>query len=132
MKSALAAALLLGVSVIGSAFAASDDSVPVAKQGYLFAGGKYSTVNGKKAHKYIKSVVLSGGTADTTHAYSVNTIDLFGLPIRSDSFGDILINSAAGSLTATTDQVCRFELVAADCAAATRGSRVPFGSGSDL
>ena len=60
-----------------------------------------SQVSGKKAFKYIKSVVLSGGTADTTHAYSVDTTDVFGLPLRSDSFGDILINSAT-SLTAVT------------------------------
>lgn len=60
-----------------------------------------STVNGKKAFKYIKSVVLSGGTADTTHVYSIGTADVYGLPIRSDTFGDILVNSA-GSLTGTT------------------------------
>jgi hypothetical protein len=60
-----------------------------------------STVNGKKGFKYIKSVVLSGGTADTTHAYSVGTADVFAFPLRSDNFGDVLINSAA-SLTATT------------------------------
>jgi len=60
-----------------------------------------STVNGKKAFKYIKSVVLSGGTADTTHAYSVGTADVFGLPLRSDTFGDIIVNNAA-SLVATT------------------------------
>lgn len=60
-----------------------------------------STVNGQKAFKYVKSVVLSGGTPDTTHAYSVGTLDIFGLPVRSDTFGDILINYAA-SLTATT------------------------------
>jgi hypothetical protein len=60
-----------------------------------------SVVNGKKAFKYIKSVVLSGGTADTTHAYSVGTADVFGLPLRSDTFGDIIVNSAA-SLVGTT------------------------------
>ena len=60
-----------------------------------------STVNGKKAFKYIKSVVLSGGTADTTHAYSVGTADVFGLPLRSDTFGDIIVNNAS-SLVATT------------------------------
>jgi hypothetical protein len=60
-----------------------------------------TTANGKKAFKYIRSVVLSGGTADTTHAYSVGTTDIIGLPIRSDFFGDVLVNYAA-SLTATT------------------------------
>ena len=60
-----------------------------------------SAVNGRKAFKYIKSVVLSGGTADTTHAYSVGTADVFGLPLRSDTFGDIIVNNAS-SLVATT------------------------------
>lgn len=54
-----------------------------------------SQVIGKKAFKYIKSVVLSGGTADTTHAYSVDTADIFGLPLRSDTYGDVLVNYAA-------------------------------------
>ena len=58
-----------------------------------------SQVLGKKAFKYIKSVVLSGGTADTTHAYSVDTVDVFGLPLRSDTYGDIFVNYAT-SLTA--------------------------------
>jgi pimeloyl-ACP methyl ester carboxylesterase len=48
MKSAFAAVLLLGAALTASAYAASNDGVPVAKQGYLFAGGKYSTVNGQK------------------------------------------------------------------------------------
>lgn len=60
-----------------------------------------STVNGKKAWKYIKSVVLSGGSADTTHTYSVGTTDIIGLPLRADTFGEILVN-AATSLTAST------------------------------
>jgi len=60
-----------------------------------------SVVTGRKAFKYIKSVVLSGGTADTTHAYSVGTADVFGLPLRSDTFGDIIVNSAT-SLVAST------------------------------
>lgn len=60
-----------------------------------------SQVAGKKAWKYVKSVVLSGGTADTTHAYSVDTTDVYGLPIRSDTFGDITVNYAT-SLTAVT------------------------------
>jgi hypothetical protein len=54
-----------------------------------------STVNGKKAWKYIRSVVLSGGTADTTHAYSVGTTDIYGFPIRSDYFSDVLVNYSA-------------------------------------
>ena len=71
---------------------------PVSENITITAG---SAVNGKKAFKYIKSVVLSGGTADTTHAYSVGTADVFGLPLRSDTFGDIIVNNAT-SLVATT------------------------------
>lgn len=58
-----------------------------------------SQVAGKKAFRYIKSVVLNA--ADATHAYSVDTTDVFGLPLRSDNFGDVLVNSAT-SLTAVT------------------------------
>lgn len=60
-----------------------------------------SQVSGKKAFRYIKSVVLSGGSADTTHAYSVDTTDIIGLPLRSDSFADIAVNYAT-SVTAVT------------------------------
>lgn len=58
-----------------------------------------STVNSTKAFKYIKSVVLNA--ADGTHAYSVGTADIIGLPLRSDTFGDIWVNYGA-SLTAST------------------------------
>src|ERR1043165_7211250 len=49
MKSAFGGALLL-VLLSGAAGAApaGNDGVPVAKQGYLFAGGKYQTVNGHR------------------------------------------------------------------------------------
>lgn len=47
---------------------------------------------GKKAFKYIKSV--TPGTSDAQN-YSVDTTDLFGFPIRSDFFGDVLINYSA-------------------------------------
>ena len=72
---------------------------PMVEQITLTAG---SQVSGKKAFRYIKSVVLSGGTADTTHAYSVDTTDIFGLPLLSDNYGDISVNYAAGSMTAVT------------------------------
>lgn len=77
-----------------------------------------SAVAGVKAHKYIKSVVLSGGTADTTHAYRVDTTDVFGLPIRSDTFGDLEVNYAA-SLTALTAITAATNYVASDRTVAT-------------
>lgn len=61
-----------------------------------------TTVNGKKAFKYIKSVVLSGGTGpDTTHNYQVDTTNIYGLPLRSDSYGDVTANYAASATLVT-------------------------------
>lgn len=47
---------------------------------------------GKKAFKYVKSV--TPGTSDAQN-YSVDTTDIFGFAIRSDFFGDVLINYSA-------------------------------------
>jgi len=65
---------------------------PITEQVTLTAN---STVTGKKAFKYIRSVTLSGGTADTTHAYSIGTSALVGLPIRADSSGELTAAAAA-------------------------------------
>ena len=65
---------------------------PMTESVTLTAG---STVTGKKAFKYIRSVTLSGGTADTTHAYSIGTSALVGLPIRADSSGELTAAAAA-------------------------------------
>lgn len=70
---------------------------PMVESITLSAGAQ---VVGKKAFRYIKSVVLNA--ADAARAYSVDTADVFGLPLRSDNFGDITVNSAAGSMTAIT------------------------------
>ena len=92
-----------------------------------------SQVSGKKAFKYIKSVVLNA--ADATHAYSVDTTDVFGLPLRSDTFGDILVNYAT-SLTATTLITAATNYVASDRTTATsttgdvRGTFGAFTSGT--
>ena len=49
MKSAFCGALVLALlSGVAGAAPAGNDGVPLAKQGYLFAGGKYQTVNGKR------------------------------------------------------------------------------------
>jgi len=50
-----------------------------------------NAVNGKKAFKYIKSVVLNA--ADATHAYSVGTTAIVGLPVRSDTAAEVVVNS---------------------------------------
>jgi len=56
-----------------------------------------NAVNGKKAFKYIKSVVLNA--ADATHAYSVGTTAIVGLPIRSDTAAEVVVNSGASQTT---------------------------------
>ena len=58
-----------------------------------------STVNGKKAFKYIASVVPQFTDA---HNYSVGTTDIYGFPLRSDFFGDVSINYNATGVTANT------------------------------
>lgn len=77
-----------------------------------------SAVSGKKAFKYVRSVTLSGGSADTTHAYSVGTTDIYGLPLRADTFGGLAINYAA-SLTASTVITAATGFVGADLTVAT-------------
>ena len=68
---------------------------PMSENITLSAG---SAVSGKKAFKYIKSVVLSGGTADTTHAYSVGTTSVVGLPVRADTGAECVVNAAASQV----------------------------------
>ena len=58
-----------------------------------------STVNGKKEFKYIASVTPQFTDA---HNYSVGTTDIYGLPLRSDFFGDVAINYNATAITANT------------------------------
>jgi len=56
-----------------------------------------NAVNGKKAFKYIKSVVLNA--ADATHAYSVGTTAIVGLPVRSDTAAEVVVNSGNSQTT---------------------------------
>ena len=83
---------------------------PMTESATITAG---STVTGKKAFKYIKSVTLSGGTTDTTHAYSVGTSALVGLPLRADSSGE-LTAAAAASLSVLNPVTNFTGFVAAD------------------
>jgi len=67
--------------------------VPMTEVIPLTTGSTGGTaVNGKKAFKYIASVTPSGTQAVT---FSVGTTNIFGLPLRSDTFGDVLIYYAA-------------------------------------
>lgn len=97
------------VSVTGSASSTGGDflvsgydiyGVPMTETITGPAGA--STVNGKKAFKYIASVVPQFTDA---HNYSVGTTDIYGFPIRSDFFGDVAINYNATGITASTGYV---------------------------
>jgi hypothetical protein len=52
-----------------------------------------TAVSGLKAWKYIASITPSA--TDGTGTYSVGTTDTYGLPLRSDNFGDIFISYSA-------------------------------------
>jgi hypothetical protein len=58
-----------------------------------------TTTNGKKAFKYIASVVPQFTDA---HNYSVGTTDIYGFPLRADFFSDVAINYNATGITAST------------------------------
>lgn len=65
----------------------------------IAAPASATTVNGKKAFKYIASVTPQFTDA---HNYSVGTTDIYGLPLRSDFFGDVAINYNSAAITAST------------------------------
>ena len=97
------------VSVTGSASATGGNitisgydiyGVPMSE--VIAAPASATTVNGKKAFKYISSVVPAFTDA---HNYSVGTTDIYGFPIRSDFFGDVVINYNATGITANTGYV---------------------------
>ena len=97
------------VSVTGSASATGGNitisgydiyGVPMSE--VIAAPASATTVNGKKAFKYISSVVPAFTDA---HNYSVGTTDIYGFPLRSDFFGDVAINYNAAAITANTGYV---------------------------
>jgi len=94
------------VSVTGSASATGGNitisgydiyGVPMSE--VIAAPASATTVNGKKAFKYISSVVPAFTDA---HNYSIGTTDIYGFPLRSDNFGDVSINYNATGITANT------------------------------
>jgi hypothetical protein len=69
------------------------------------SGTSATTTNGKKAFKYIKSVTPD--TTDGTGNYSVGTLDIVGLPIRSEKFQvgaefDVALEMNNAVITSTT------------------------------
>jgi len=97
------------VSVTGSASAtggnitiAGYDIYGMPMSEVIAAPASATTVNGKKAFKYIASVTPAFTDA---HNYSIDTTDIIGLPLRSDFFGDVAINYNATGITASTGYV---------------------------
>ena len=97
------------VSVTGSASAtggnitiAGYDIYGMPMSEVIAAPASATTVNGKKAFKYIASVTPAFTDA---HNYSIDTTDIIGLPLRSDFFGDTAINYNATGITASTGYV---------------------------
>jgi hypothetical protein len=94
------------VSVTGSASAtggnitiAGYDIYGMPMSEVIAAPASATTVNGKKAFKYIASVTPAFTDA---HNYSIDTTDIIGLPLRSDFFGDVAINYNSAAITANT------------------------------
>ena len=81
-------------------------------------------VAGKKAFKYIASVTPS---ATSTGTHSVGTGSVFGFALRSDTFGDVLINYAASTqnptlITANTNYVASVQTYATTTTGDVRGT----------
>lgn len=79
-------------------------------------GANAGIASGAKAFKYIASVT-PGGTMSGSNV-SVGTGDVFGLPIRSDTFGTVRIFWNSAAITASTGYVAA---VTTDPATATTG-----------
>lgn len=85
----------------------------------LTTGSTQSTaVSGKKAFKFVASVTPS--VTDTV-TYSVGTTDTFGLPIRSDYFGDVLIVYPGSGSTNVVTSVTGYTAAVTTTATSTTG-----------
>lgn len=83
-----------------------------------------TAVAGKKAFKYIASVTPS---ATDTGTFTIGTGSVFGFALRSDTFGDVLINYAAASqnpalITASTNYVAADKTYATTATGDVRGT----------
>lgn len=99
-------AIARAVSITDAASAAGGDFLVSGYDVYgypqtetITAAAGASTTNGKKAFKFITSVVPQFTDA---HNYSVGTTDIFGLPLRADQFDQALIWWNSALITAST------------------------------
>jgi hypothetical protein len=125
---------LLGRCVAITAAGSASGTVTFTVRGYdiygypmieTIASTASSQTLGKKAFKYIKSVTPSATDAIN---YSVDTVDVFGFPLRSDFFGDVLINYSASLspavVTANTGYVASVQTTATTTTGDVRGTFV--------
>lgn len=77
-------------------------------------------VTGKKAWKYIASVTPA--FTDATYTYSVDTTDIFGLPLASNYFGDAMVNYPAAVVTANTGYTAGVNTLASATTGDVRGT----------
>jgi len=89
------------------------------------SGTSATTTNGKKAFRYILSVTPN--TTDGTGSYSVDTTDIIGFPLRSDTFQigteyDIAIASNNATVAATTGYTAAVKTVATATTGDVRGT----------
>jgi hypothetical protein len=94
----------------GNFTVAGYDAYGVPMTETITVGAGANTVNGKKAFKFISSVTPLFTDA---HNYSVGLADVFGLPLRADYVGEVLLNRNTTVITAGTG------FVAADTTTAT-------------
>lgn len=83
-------------------------------------GGNAALVSGKKAFKYISSIVGTGTFSGNT--FSVGTGDVFGLPLYSQDFYDTTIFWNAGLIIATTGYVAGVTAAATTTTGDVRGT----------
>jgi hypothetical protein len=93
---------------------------PMSEAISLTTGSTQNTaVAGKKAFKYIASITPS--VTDTV-TYSAGTTDVYGLPLRADNFGELLINYPATVVTANTGFTAAVNTTASTTTGDVRGT----------
>lgn len=78
-----------------------------------------TTTNGKKAFKFVSSVIPQ---VTDTKSYSVGTQDVFGFPIRVDTFTYVDVGWAGSPITSSTGFVAAISTVASNTTGDVRGT----------
>jgi hypothetical protein len=82
--------------------------------------GSAVTVTGKKAWKYIASATPN--FTDATYTYSIGTTDVFGLPLASLQWADLVVFDANALITANTGYVAAVNTTATGSTGDVRGT----------